>query len=149
MKTTETAAIDSSLLQRNIAALIQRSKEQAMQDSIAAVEAFNAEIKRDSTIKELMYSLEEREALEADLPLIKPVEKKDTLTIKPVHKAKVAPKPLQTAAKPNIKKMQPVAKKAKPVSDPVKTKSKSSPVVKPKSEVKKKPQPKAVMQKRN
>jgi cell division protein FtsQ len=143
MKTTETAVIDSVLLQQNIATLIQRSKEQAMQDSIAAVEAFNAEIKRDSAIKELMYSLEEREALEADLPLVKPVEKKDTIvkSIKP-----------QTVIKPNqaVVNTKPasVAKRTNPTSNPVKTKSTSSPVVKPKSEVVKKPQPKAVMQKR-
>lgn len=136
MRSTETATIDSVLLQKNIAELIQRSKEQAMQDSIAAAEAFNAEIRRDSTIKELMYSLEEREALEADLPVVKLVEKKDSIVKKPVEK-KAAPKP--TA----------VIVKKKPVSIPVKT-TKSKPAEKTKNVVKKEPpKPKAVMKKRD
>lgn len=137
MRSTETAAIDSVLLQQNIAALIQRSKDQAMQDSIAAVEAFNAEIRRDSTIKELMYSLEEREALEADLTVLKPVEKKDSTEKKPVQK-RVTPKPASI-----------FVKQRKPVSSPVKTTTKSKPVDKPKKVIKKTPQPKAVMKKRD
>lgn len=135
MRSSATAAIDSMQLQKNIADLIARSKQQAFMDSLAAVQAFNEEARRDSSIKEVLYSLEEREALEADIVKTIKEPKKDTASAKP--KIKNAAKPASAA--PAIKKV---------VSNPIKTKEQSKPIEKTKTESKKAPQPKAVMKKK-
>lgn len=113
------SAIDSLQLQKNIEALIEKSRQLVLQDSLSIVEEFNSRVKRDSSIKKLMESLEkeaenEKKILEA-AALIKSTE--------------------------IVKETTPVAtKRATPKSKPVKATIKSKPI--------ERQQPKAVMKKK-
>jgi len=113
------SAIDSIQLQKNIQALIEKSRKAATQDSLAEIAEFNAQVRRDSTIKNLLKTLDEEQKLE-----------KETLN----PKALITPdNEEKTILKSNIQKKPPLSK-------PVKKGVLSKPVEKVK--------PKAVMKKR-
>ncbi len=114
------SVIDSIQLQKNIQALIEKSRQTALQDSLTEVAEFNAQVRRDSTIKNLLTTLEEEAVKE---------------------KEKLNPKTLIDTAAVKVKNVKLVAKAAsKPKSNPVKTNSNKKPVEKPK--------PKAVMKRK-
>jgi cell division protein FtsQ len=113
-KSRFTSEVDSIQLQKNIEALIKKSKDAAFQDSLAEIAAFNAQVHRDTTIKNLIYRLEE-EAKEQEKEL-DPKTLIDTQTVKAKVPAKVGVKQVtKTAAK----------KSANPVSSNVKPKPKA------------------------
>ncbi len=113
--------VDSIQLQKNIQALIDRSKQLAWQDSIAIVEQFNAQVRRDSTIKDLLNTLEEK-AKEEEKELVP-----EKIIVQPS-----APEKNPATA--------PIKAPLKTKSTPVKTTPQSKPVEKQK--------PKAVMKKK-
>ena len=108
--------VDSIQLQKNIQALIDRSKQLAWQDSVAIVEQFNAQVRRDSTIKELLNTLEEKAAEEKEL-------------LAPEKIIVPTPAPVKTKAPANA-----VQKKSTPVKT---TQSKPDEKPKPKAVMKK------------
>ncbi len=111
------SVVDSIQLQKNIEALIKKSKDAAFQDSLAEIAAFNAQVHRDTTIKNLIYRLEE-EAKE---------EKKNldprTLIDTQAMKTKV---PTKVGVK-EVVKPKPVAKKSE---NPVRSNGKPKAVMK-------------------
>ncbi|HEY0059473.1 MAG TPA: hypothetical protein VGB56_10065 [Flavisolibacter sp.] len=109
-KSRFTSEVDSIQLQKNIEALIKKSKDAAFQDSLAEIAAFNAQVHRDTTIKNLIYRLEE-EAKEQEKEL-DPKTLIDTQTVKAKVPAKVGVKQVtKTAAK---KSANPVRSNVKP-----------------------------------
>ncbi len=93
------SVVDSLQLQKNIQALIQKSKDAAFQDSLAEIAAFNAQVHRDTTIKNLIYRLEEQ-AREEEKDL-DPKTLIDTGTVKAKRPAQVKAK---EEKKPNVNK---------------------------------------------
>ncbi len=111
--------IDSLQLQKNIQALIEKSRQLVLQDSLAIVQEFNAQVRRDSSIKKLMHTLEEEAEAE-----------------KKILDAKV----LITPPGPIKKSISVPVKKVTKKSNPVKISNLSKPA--------EKPEPKAVMKKK-
>lgn len=108
--------VDSIQLQKNIEALIKKSKDAAFQDSLAEIAAFNAQVHRDTTIKNLIYRLEEEaKKEEKDLD---PKTLIDTQTVKAKVPAKAG---MKEVAKPKTG----AKKSANSVSSNVKPKPKA------------------------
>lgn len=111
--------IDSLQLQKNIQALIEKSRQLVLQDSLAIVQEFNAQVHRDSSIKKLMETLEQEAEAEKKI-----LDAKTLIALpEPVKK------PIPVPAKK-------VTKKSNPVKNPIQSKPAE------------KPEPKAVMKKR-
>ncbi|MEJ7912953.1 MAG: hypothetical protein WKF70_07350 [Chitinophagaceae bacterium] len=80
-KSRYASAVDSLQLQKNIQALIKKARDISTQDSLTEIAAFNASVQRDSTIKNLMITLEEsqrkeREKLDSAVLISAPSEDK-------------------------------------------------------------------------
>jgi len=112
------STVDSIQLQKNIEALIRKSMQAALQDSLTEIAEFNAQVHRDSTIKILMTTLEEEQKLEREA--LRAQALLDTQQVRVIK-----PKPVSATSK------------AKSGSKPVKARIPAEPV--------KKPKPKAVM----
>ncbi len=107
------SVIDSIQLQKNIQALIEKSRQAAMQDSLSEIAEFNAQVRRDSTIKNILKTLDEKEILERQTLNAKALTNAES-TKQPAVKSTVQKKPI-TQLKP-LKKGVPSKpdEKAKP-----------------------------------